>query len=287
MEIQNVFLRYLLAPLAIVVTTVVMTIFNKKNKILTNRRLIATLLLSCIVLAIPGIFGLIGFYFMPWGYVFSQVYALLIGVLLVFLCTKYCDDMFTERKWFVLFGSLSIVGFSMCLYKLIFDWLSVIEMGWWASTSLFTMLIPIFFWWAYISLLSIPLEIYKLWEYPLHSEDINLDHLDFDKLLVLELELYKDLKEQEPLKVKVKAPNNIYFGVWFQKFIDDYNMKFPSSNVVYKDKNGEAYKWMFFVKTKFYKRNLYIDPELEIEKNAITEKMTIHAKRVAENRSVN
>ncbi len=287
MEIQNVFLKYLLAPIALIVTTTVLSIFNKKNAVLNNKRLIATLLLSSLVLAIPGIFGLIGFYFMPWGYVFSQIYALLTGVLLVYLCTRHCADMFTERKIFVLISAFAIVGFSMYLYKLIFDWLSPIELGWWAATSVFAMLIPVFFWWSYISLLSIPIEIYKLWEYPINADDISLDHLDFDKLLVLELELYKNIHDQEPLKVKVKAPNNMEFGTWFQKFIDDYNTKFPAAPVAFKDTDGEIYKWMFFVKTKFYKKNIYIDPGLEIQNNAISEKMTIHAKRVSENANIN
>lgn len=287
MEVQNVFLKYLLAPLVVLTTTTVMSIFNKKNAILSNKKLIVTILVASLVLALPGLMGLIGFYYMPWGYIFSQIYALIVGAALVYLVTKHYQKMFEEKKAFIIVSALVIIGFAMYLYQLIFDWLSPLEIGWWASSSLFVMIIPLFFWWTYMALLSIPIEIYKLWEYPLQSDDINLDHLDFDKLLVLELELYKNVKDEEPLKVKVKAPENMNFGLWYQKFIDDYNMKFSNAPVAYKDTRGEQYKWIFFVKTKFYKKNVYIDPDLDIISNGITEKMTIHAKRVSENANMN
>ncbi|WP_262714337.1 TssN family type VI secretion system protein [Mucilaginibacter metallidurans] len=33
-----------------------------------------------------------------------------------------------------------------------------------------------------------------------------MEHLDFDRLMVLELDLYKNTDDPEPLKVKAKAP---------------------------------------------------------------------------------
>ncbi|MNV73704.1 hypothetical protein D3C71_1668730 [compost metagenome] len=45
----------------------------------------------------------------------------------------------------------------------------------------------------------------------------------------------------------------------------------------------ESFKWIFFIKTSFFKKNIFIDPDLDIINNGITEKMTIYAKRVSEN----
>lgn len=283
MDIQQVFLRYLLTPLLVFVSAIVLTLFNKKNAVLSNKKLIIAVLLSALVLALPGLFGFIGFDFMPWGYLLSQLYALGIGILAVYLLSKLDQDLIHKRKIFLFFAALIIVGFGMYLYKLAFDWLSPITMGWWAATSIFLFFIPMLFWWSYIALLSIPTEINKMWAYPIRPLDINLDHLDFDKLLVLELELYKNSQDVEPLKVKVKAPENMNFGTWFHKFIDDYNLKFPANPVVFKENGGQSFKWIFFVKKSFFRRHHYIDPDLDIVHNKVTEKMTIHAKRVTEN----
>ncbi len=72
------------------------------------------------------------------------------------------------------------------------------------------------------------------------------------------------------------------FGVWFQKFIDDYNLKFPNSPVQYKLSSGESYRWIFYIKPSFFKQRMFIDPDLDIEQNQITEKYAIYAKRVSE-----
>jgi hypothetical protein len=40
---------------------------------------------------------------------------------------------------------------------------------------------------------------------------------------------------------------------------------------------------MFFIKRPILKRNIFIDPDLDILKNGISEKVTIYAKRVSEN----
>lgn len=283
MEIQQVFLRYLLAPVIVFVSTIVLSVFNKKNAVLSNKRLIVSVLLVAICLAIPGLFGFVGFDFMPWGYLISQLYALGLGVLMVYLISKLDGDMLIKRKVFLFFAGLIAVGLAIYLYQLLFNWLSPIHLGWWAATSIFMFFIPMLFWGSYVALVSIPTEINKIWEYPRRPLDINMDHLDFDKLLVLELELYKNSLDVEPLKVKVKAPEGMQFGTWFHKFIDDYNLKFPNAPVVFKERDGDSFKWIFFVKRSFFRRHHYIDPELDIVKNRITEKMTIHAKRVSEN----
>ncbi len=283
MEVKSFFIRYLLFPIIIVISTAVLSIVNKKNQFLSNKRLVASVLILGIVLSIPGIMGLLNFNFMPWGYFICILIYVSLGILYVFLLTKYYADAILERKAFIIGATFVSLLLSAFLYQLYFNWLGNINFGWWAAGSLVWFLVPIIFWWTYVALLNIPLEIYKIWKYPATPLDINMDHLDFDKLLVLELELYKKTSDPEPLKVKVKAPENMVFGTWFHKFIDDYNLKFAKSPIDYKGENKDNYSWIFFIKTSFLKRNIYIDPELDILKNGITEKMTIYAKRVSEN----
>jgi hypothetical protein len=282
MDVKSFFISYLLFPVVAFIAAAVMLIVNKKNKLLSNRRLLFTMLLTALILGVPGLLGFIGLQFMPWGYLFCQLAYLGLGTLYVWLASKHYETELLNKKWFFLLVTFVSCLLGVYLFKLGFNWLNDMKYGLWASTSIFAFLLPPIFWWAYIAFLSIPLEIYKVWQYPLIPQDISMEHLDFDRLMVLELDLYKNTTDPEPLKVKAKAPPNMNFGLWFQKFIDDYNVKFPKSTVQYKLDNNENYKWIFYTKPSFFKQRHFLDPDLDIQENRISESVTIFAKRVSE-----
>lgn len=286
MDVQSFFIRFLLFPLIFLVSTVVLSIINKKNKFLNNKRLIVSVLLIGIILAIPGFLGFLNFNFMPWGYIICCIFYVSMGITFVYLLTKYHPTDLLERKVFIFFATLVSAILSVYLFQLAFNWLSSINFGWFGAGSITWFFVPLIFWWAYVSLLNIPSEIYKIWKYPATPLEINMDHVDFNRLLVLELELYRKTSDPEPLKVKVKALKDMNFGIWFHKFIDDYNLKFATNPIEFRDEFKEGYKWIFFIKTSFFKRNIFIDPDLDITQNGISEKMTIYAKRVSENVNV-
>lgn len=282
MDVKSFFIRYLLFPVIFVITTSIMSIVNKRNKVLSNKKLIVILLLTSVALGIPGFLGFLDLQFMPWGYLACQFIYLSLGIVYVWLAGIYYENELLNRRGFFFICTLIACLLGVYLFKLAFNWLNDLQYGFWAATSIVAFLIPPVFWWAYIAFLNIPLEIYKIWTYPVVPADINMEHLDFNRLLVLELDLYKNTNDPEPLKVKAKAPRNMNFGLWFQKFIDDYNLKFPNAPVQYKQDDGESYKWIFYIKPSFFKQRLFIDPDLNIEENGITEKYTIFAKRVSE-----
>ena len=129
--------------------------------------------------------------------------------------------------------------------------------------------------------MEIPLEIYKVWKYSINYDLSFFDKMDYDKLLVMEVEIFKNVKDYAPAKVKAKAPEAMAFGIWFNKFISDYNMKFPKSPIDMLDEK-ELYGWIFYVKRSFFHKRRYIDYELSLTENRIKEKFTIVAKRVSE-----
>ncbi|WP_462267403.1 TssN family type VI secretion system protein [Mucilaginibacter sp.] len=282
MDVKSFFIRYLLFPVMFAIGTTVMSIINKKNKVLANTRLIVIMLLTAIALGIPGLLGFLDLQFMPWGYLGCQFIYLCLGIVYVWLAGVYYEEELLNRRWFFFICTLLACLLGVYLFKLGFNWLNNLGYGLWAATSVVAFLVPVLFWWAYIAFLNIPMEIYKIWQYPVVPADISMEHLDFNHLLVLELDLYKNTHDPEPLKVKAKAPRNMNFGVWFQKFIDDYNLKFPNSTVQYKLDDGVSYRWIFYIKPSFFKQRQFIDPDLNIEENHITEKYTIYAKRVSE-----
>ena len=283
MDVQQFFMRYLLLPLIAVVSATVLIVVNKKNKFINNKQLITAILVLGLVLAIPGLLGLLGLDYMPWGYIISMLYFIGSGSVFVYLMTRYYANELHDRRPILIAALLISCLLGFYLYRTVFDFLSEEQIGSWAATSTFSFMLPVLFWWSYIALLNIPAEIYKVWQYPLLPVSLDMEHLDFNRMLVLELEVFKHTRDAEPIKVKVKAPENMQFGNWFYKFIEDYNVKFPKNPVSYLATDEEPYKWIFFIRTSVFKRNIFIDPDLDIKQNGITEKVTIHAKRVTEN----
>lgn len=273
------FASYLLLPLVAAISTAIMSLFNKRNRVMTNRRLIIAVLLTAVLLGIPGFLGALRFYFMPWGFLFGVVICMGLGAFAVYVLSVRYPDGLDRSK-----GLTFFMGFVACLlgaylFRLLFDWLNPLRYGWFAASLTLSFLVPLVFWWTYMSLASIPSEIYTVWYYPPRDEWIDMDHLDFDRMKVLEIELFKLPNDPTPLKVKVKAPPNMSFGIWYKKFIDDYNQKFPATGIRYAD-SGDSFGWIFYIKRSFFRKKVFIDPGRSIEENGITEKDSIFARRV-------
>ncbi|MBV8252570.1 MAG: TssN family type VI secretion system protein [Chitinophaga sp.] len=279
MDVKSVFVSYIFFPLVAAIMGAVMLIVNKKNRLMSSRKLIVTILLTSIVLAIPGLFSLLGLYFMPWGYLLSQLSYLLFGILAVFLLARHNPAALETKKGMtILMGVISmLLGFY--LYKLIFNRLNDLEYGWLAATSVLVFMVPLLFWWTYMAMISIPSEIYTVWYYPHGTQPLDMFDVDIDKLKVLEVEVFKAVNDPSPLKVKVKAPPEMNFGVWFKKFIDDYNIKFPRNGIHFAA-GEEPYGWIFYLKPSFFSRKQFIDPAESIAQNQVNEKHIIFARRV-------
>lgn len=283
MDVQELFVRYLLLPLIAMVAAIVLALKNKSIGFCSNKKLITVLLLLGLVLGIPGILGLLQLDYMPWGYIVGVIYNFMMGIIVVYiLATRYDYELHTHKVFIGIFCLVTMM-LGIYVHQILFNQINSRGMGFWAATCTFNFMIPLFFWWSYQALLGVPAEIYKVWQYPQTPLQLELEGLDFNRMLVLELEIFKTITDAEPIKVKVKAPADMNFGDWFYKFIEDYNLKFPKSPVSFHDKNGNAFLWIFFVKNAFFKRNSFIDPDVTIQQNSITEKMTIYAKRVSVN----
>lgn len=280
MDVKSTFVSYILFPLIAAIMAAIMVVLNKKNRIMGNRQLVVVLLLTALVLGLPGLLGALKLDFMPWGYVLGQAAYLLLGILGVYLLSRHLPEALERRKGMLIFMGLIVALLGVYLYQLAFNWLNGLPYGWFAATSILMFFVPLVFWWAYMALISIPSEIYTVWYYPEHEPRLDMYDVDLDKLKVLEVQLFKGASDPSPLKVKVKAPPDMSFGVWFKKFIDDYNLKFPRNGIQYSSAEGEPFGWIFYQKPSFFKRKRFLDPALTVEKNQVKERYSIFARRV-------
>ncbi|MFV0418270.1 MAG: TssN family type VI secretion system protein [Dysgonomonas sp.] len=272
-------LLYLLMPLIGLLLGVIMIVIAKKNKLLGNKKIIFYFLLSCLILTLPALLGFIDYWFMPYAYIGLMVLYLILGYYNLGVLNKIIDD-FKEKPYYVEFLFVFVLMFiCAAFFSLVFNLCNELQYGLWACTCLLPFIFPSLFLKAYQTYMEIPLEIYLIWSYDKETKEITEDDFDSNKIIVVELEIFKQVEDTEPLNIKAKSSEITPFGPWFKTFISDYNKKSPQSPILYKDRS-DSYGWMFYVSTSVLGRKRYIDPNLSFAKNKIKEKNIIIAKRV-------
>jgi hypothetical protein len=148
------------------------------------------------------------------------------------------------------------------------------------TTGLVLFPLPFFFFYTLELFLSIPERIFKKWYYPLDHSMPNLDLLDLTRVLIIQFEFLKSTGETSLTNFKAKAPSNMPFGELFYIFISDYNESHPENIIEITNTNHQPYPWIFFVKTSWWKRNKFIDPDLTFQENGIINNDIISCERV-------
>jgi len=273
---------YLLTPLLAIIMGFIAYFMAKKNKLFTNRKQLFIILLIAVLLCIPALTGFIPYSFMPYLYIGLVILYLILGYYNVLILKRFLVNIEEKEKSFALIFMFQfiIMFIGAALFSTVFNLCSELKFGIWACTCLLSFIFPPLFWETYNRYMSIPPEIFKAWNYE-KSVALQTNLPDYDRLMVMEIELYKTLKDRSPMKIKAKAPDNIPFGVWFKMFLNDYNYKFPLEPIECQD-TVNSYSWIFYVKRSFFLPRKYIDYDLTISQNKIKEKYTIVAKRVSE-----
>jgi hypothetical protein len=154
-----------------------------------------------------------------------------------------------------------------------------------ASQAMFTaglVLFPLPFLFLYTLelFLSIPDRIFKKWYYPLDHAMPNLDLLDLTRVLIIQFEFLKATSETSLTNFKAKAPSNMPFGELFYIFISDYNESHPQNSIEITNSYQQPYPWIFHIKTPWWKRNKFIDPDLTFQENGIVNNDIISCQRI-------
>jgi hypothetical protein len=274
----NFFLLYILFPLIGLIIGVVLFFVGKKTNLLKGKKEIIFFLLSCFLLPVPALLGFINYHFMPYGYWALLLLYLGLGVLFMPLLKKYVTDWEDKPYYVEILCISAVMVVAAMFFSLIFNLSNELQYGWWACTSLLPFMFPSLFWKAYKEYLAIPAEVYDVWKYE-EEEEISLENIDRNKIIVVELELFKQVKDTKPFTIQVKSSENMQFGSWFKMCIDDYNKKSPSSPIA--ATGADTAGWMFYVISAILGRQKHIDPALTFGKNKIKQRNFIIAKRVS------
>jgi hypothetical protein len=271
---------YIIATALVFLTSIIIFFVLNKKAALKNMKLILFSLLFFIIMAASGLLALVNGVTssMLWFYVLQAIFFML-GYLLCYLLKKnFFGELENEKLSKVLFvlanAALGMIGFS-----LLFDHFSPTDLAPYYSVSLLTFAVPQFLAVSFEAYSEIPQEIYKIWYYPDEEKEIDFDKIDTSKVFMLEMEFSKSINDNHLVNSKAKAPMGMQFGDWFMSFIDNYNHKFDKEPIQYLNSDNTSHGWIFYVKPSFFGTPKYIDPDLTITENRISEKNVIIARR--------
>ncbi len=264
------------------VLPVVFFTINKANPELNPKRIILYTLLFAILIGVGGGVG----YFTAvtesvWLFVLLQILYTLMGVFYYRLLKLNFFGYFTYPNFSGGLLTFITAALGLIVFVFCFDYLCFDDLATHYGMSILMFLIPFLFLKTFEMLLRIPPEIHKVWFYPLGEEEPDFDEIDLNKIYLVELEFTKSINDTEIKNYKVKAPLDLKFGDWYRSFLDNYNYKFDQDPIQFMDDQQNPFGWSFTNKPKnWWQSPNFIDPDLTIKQNKITENTVIVAKRV-------
>lgn len=240
------------------------------------------LLYAVVLIAVLTLVGALGFWVIDYrdAYPMAMGCFLVFGILHVYLISQWFSILFENR-------SARAIGFTL-LITLLTALLVIflyhkgahdLSKGLGMATALVGFLFPVFVARVYQNYLEIPLKEYKKWYYPVGQPLPDMDLLDLSRVLVIQFEFTKKADEAAFTNFRAKAPHSMLFGELFFIFLNDYNDRNPGSPIEYLAPDGAPYGWLFYKKQPWYKRRVYMDPDLTFQANRIVDNETIVAVR--------
>lgn len=281
------FLRYLLAPLIVIIALIVMNSISKGKSKIKMKNLIVFVLLAALILALPALLGLLKYEFVWGGLIISTLTYLLLGYCFnLFSKTKAFKSIgFDDRKWLILLGCFVCIVLASWIYYLVFTWLSKLHYGVWAMTSTLWFFIPVFYVFSREKFVEIPTAFYRLWVVKTDDRDEEYwNNIDTFRLMQVTIKVKRKFNSNVYSSFSVKMPEDVTVGRWFNRFVEDQNIRFPN-NVIDLEGDQGNYGWIFYT-NKLLPFPLFIrmlDFNKNVIKNKIKNKGTVYARRVLQN----
>jgi len=282
------FVKYLLVPLlAVVMLFVVNKLAGIKKKIQV-KKVIIFVLIVVLILTLPSLFALLKNEFVWGGLILSIISYLILGIGLVYYVKSsyyaktlgFEDDLQDKAIFFlVLCIAMLVSGWA---YYLFFNLLSTLP---YASTAMFIVL------WFVMPLLYVTARDYYLkfapvfrtpWVVKSDATDSSYwERVDTFNLIQVTVRIKKTPDAENYSSYVVKLPMEVPIGKWFDRFIEDQNVRFPESPILTKDED-EDIGWVFYT-PKWFTIPLFVrflDPENEAYDNRIKNRQIIYIRRV-------
>lgn len=285
-SVREIFIRYILGPLIMVLFVMVLTAIRKNVPKIKLKHIILYIICGAFIIGLPGFLGFSGNLFNPYWYLIAMIFYLGVGILHVNLTHYYFRKHFESLTKSIIFELILTLACALAggaIFIILFRWIGHgLGNPITSATSIISFIIPLLFYYTYIQYISIPFDIYKTWEFDLNRKAYEFRGVDFEKLMVLNVEISKQVGDQR-FNIKAKTIPTIEFGDWFHRVLTDYNLKHTESPIQILDADGKSFFWIFYVKRSFFSLRKYIDFDRQVSLNGLTENETVICKRVINN----
>lgn len=284
------FVKYLLAPLIAIVGVFILSRIAKGKAMVNLKRLIVFILIMVIILSIPSLIGAVKFEFVWLGLYISIIMYLIFGMLFnFFMRSKAFKSIgFNDVGGLIVIALFIVMSLSAWVYYLVFELVSDLDYSVWTITLTLWFLIPLFYVYSRKLFLRIPSPFYKSWvvERDLNDDEY-WDNVDTFSLMQVTVKIKRTTEDQSYSSFSVRLPQDVTVGRWFNRFIEDQNIRFPNKSIEIENEE-QQYGWIFYT-SRWLSMPIFIrmlDFDKEVSKNRIRNKSTLYVKRVLKNTEV-
>lgn len=286
------FLKYLLAPLVVVIVLFLMNSIQDIKKQLSLKNTIIYILLAGLLLGTPGFLAVLKDEYVWGGLLINIGLYFIYG--LIFLRTMLGSVSQWIRVKESLFGQVLVMLASGVLgawiHYLIFEWQGGMPYGHWAMGNVLWYTIPYMVYLSLDSFHKIPPPIYDLWNLKTSGYQRNYwDNLDHFKAQMVVVKVKRRASDQGYTTLSVRLPDEIPLGDWFDWFLQDQSKRTPHAPIeTVSGGAGRNSGWLFYT-SRWISFPLFIrvlDPKLTGEENKIRKGQVIYAKRVKQENEV-
>ncbi|BAX80228.1 TssN family type VI secretion system protein [Labilibaculum antarcticum] len=249
-----------------------------------RKKMILYFLVAALAYAICSLFTIknLMFYGISSNYIAIMVMSLLFGYLMVVALEKYFEWP-EKHKWLaqLLFILISIlIGFIVFIQ--IAGRFGIVGLHYFFLSATIGVIFPWLFLHLFNSAMDIPLAIYRKWEYPVNKKYVRPEYEDLKNPYIITLEFLKSKDAEYVSRFRVRAPENMDFGMFFYHFINDYNQKHPEEVIQYGINEDKLQSWIFYRRPRFIGRWKQVNTEQTVYRNSIKENNVILCHRLTD-----
>ncbi len=251
---------------------------------MNNFKLIVFIAVCVLFLVIPSLIGAIKFEFVWVGLYMSIIIYLFLGAIfnLVKKTKVFKSIGLNDVGGLIVLTVFIIMCLSVWIYYLVFDLISNLNYSAWTSTLCLWFLVPLFYSFSKKLFLKIPSPFYKSWvvERDLNDDEY-WDNVDTFGLMQVTVKIKRSPEESEYSSFSVKLPKDVTVGRWFNRFIEDQNIRFPNKAIEIENED-QQFGWIFYT-SRWLSMPIFtrmLDFDKEVSANRIRNKSTLYIRRV-------
>ncbi len=214
-------------------------------------------------------------------FVANQVIFLLLGILHVWAMFSLLKWTSKESFWHEMVFTLFEAILGMAAYTFVFDRFKPEEYPVLFSTAVIAFVIPFFVLKTFDFMLAIPELEYKKYYLPVGKTIEIPEELDMEKAISIKflVQISHD-KPYDEIKANVPSVRQV-FGEYFPVAVADHNDKHPGHRIDGYDKTRKPQGWLFyFPPQRWWQSKKFIDSDLTVAENGISDYSVIVAERV-------